>query len=108
MGPRLGGQGNEVIIILPRLLLHNVLPLPPLGDLGWFEDVSLPVLVLIVVAAELGTQHGVQAVDGVGGVPPLQESPGRCRGQEVRRREGGRWRGSHALQCRDNFVSPVI
>ena len=108
MGTRLGSQGHEVIIILPGLLLHNVLPLPALGDLGWFEDVSLPVLALIVVPAELRTQHGVQAVDGVAGVPPLQESPGRSRSEEVRRREGGRWRGSHALQCVDNFITPVI
>ena len=108
MGSRLGSQGHEVIIILAGLLLHHVLPLPALGDLGWFEDVSLPVLALIVVPAELRTQHGVQAVDGVAGVPPLQESPGRSRSEEVRRGEGGRWWGPHALQCVGDFITPVI
>ena len=109
MGSGLRGQGDEVIIILPSLLLLlHVLPLPALGDLRGFEDVSLPVLLLIVVAAELCTEHGVEAGDGVAGVPPLQESPGRSRSEEVRRREGGRRRSSHALQCLDNFITPVI
>ena len=108
MGSRLGSQGDKVIIILPGLLLLDVLPLPALGNLRWFEDVTLTLLALKVVPVELRTEHGVQAVDGVAGVPPLQESPGRGGSQEVRRREGGRGRGSHALQALDNFITLLI
>ena len=108
MSPRLWSQGDKVIIILPGLLFLNVLPPPALGDLRWFEDVSLTILALWVVTVELNTQHGVQAVDGVGRVPPLHESSGRGRSEEVRWREGGRWRGSHALQCSDNFITLLI
>ena len=104
---RLGGQRNKVILVLSGILLLNVFPLPTLGDLGGFEDVNLSVLAVVVVAAELGAEHGVEAVDGVGGVPPLQDPPGRGRGEEVRRREGGRRRGAHTLQGIDDILAPI-
>ena len=107
MSSRLGGQRNKVILVLSGILLLNVLPLPTLGDLGWFQHVNLSVLAVVIVASELGAEHGVEAVDGVGGVPSLQEPPGRGWGQEVRRREGRRRRGSHTLQGIDDILAPI-
>ena len=67
---------------------------------------NLSVLSLLVLSAELCAQHGVEAVDGVRGVPSLYQSPGLGRSQEVRRRERRGRRGAHTLQSIDDFIAP--